>query len=286
MLLSQREILKHGKQGKITALENMREILATDTDFLEEVHTPNQQDKSQTQQILDVLLDSTRYGTTMGGRSRHDIAQRLLNKSERGYEAKQIHAALDFFADWVNLCAPIDAAFSQITEWIGDDAEGQAILKNWQQTIQLLERYGIDRSNIIIQADLTKNWEYYTGIVFGVEVEDDNYIVGGGRYDELTRVLGSDRNIPAIGFAYYVDTMLPLMTHNGEPQQCVVLMGDNLADVILWAKFLRDNQIAVIIDTAPKDGTVITIENNRACLKESSFSFNERQSLLKDLKAI
>jgi histidyl-tRNA synthetase len=34
-----------------------------------------------TQQMLDVLLDATQRGMTMGGRTRHDIARRLLPKS-------------------------------------------------------------------------------------------------------------------------------------------------------------------------------------------------------------
>ncbi|MDQ7024809.1 MAG: ATP phosphoribosyltransferase regulatory subunit [Anaerolineae bacterium] len=283
MLLSQRDILKNNLRGKEIALRNMKAIVSPKPVNHDNSDT-HQQDSSQTQHILNALLDSTRYGTTMGGRTREDIAERLLNKRERALEQHQIEAALDFFAEWVNLRAPIDEAFSQIEKWIGDDADGHAILSDWQQTVVLLESYGIERDQIVIQADLTKNWEYYTGLVFGVEVGEDNYIVGGGRYDELTRILGSEKNIPAIGFAYYVDTMLPLLPVAAKMRNFVVINGEDGSDVIKWARFLRDNQIAVVISLA-KDGIMLTIENGRASLNDLSYAFTEKDNLLKDLKA-
>jgi histidyl-tRNA synthetase len=282
MLLTQRDVLKRDAEGKTIALQNMQQILTGNSNTL--IHEPaHEQDNHQTQHMLDVLLDSTRYGTTMGGRSRHDIAQRLLHKRERSYEAKQIQSALDFFAEWVNLRAPVNAAFSQIANWIGNDSEGQSLLNDWQQTIQLLASYGIDLSQITIQADLTKNWEYYTGIVFGVESGKDNYIVGGGRYDELTRVLGSDKNIPAIGFAYYVDALLPLLPQIDTSTQAIALNGDNPVDLIAWGKFLRENNIPVIINTKAK--VTVNIDNNHANWNETTYSLSEKDQLLKDLRA-
>lgn len=287
MLLAQREILKDSTHGKAIAFEHLQTILMLDSEVLPEIAVTTQQDTHQTQHMLDVLLDSTRYGTTMGGRSRHDIAQRLLNKRERALEKNQIQVALDFFADWVNLRAPLHEAFSQIAAWIGHDADGQRLLSEWQETIELLEAYGIERQRIIIQADLTKNWEYYTGLVFGIEAGDDNYIAGGGRYDELTRILGSEENIPAIGFAYYVDNLLPLLELAADSTNTVLLNGDNVADVIAWATYLRTNGIPTLINAqADKADAAITIQNRAAHWRESTYTLSEKENLLKDLKAV
>jgi histidyl-tRNA synthetase len=285
MLLAQREILKNQAQGKQIALENLQNLLLLNAETLPEGIAAYQQATFQTQHILDVLLDSTRYGTTMGGRSRDDIAQRLLHKRERAQEKHQIQAALDFFADWVNLRAPLAEALARVTAWVGSDSVGQALLADWQHTINLLQAYGIDTNRIIIQADLTKNWEYYTGLVFGIEAGADNYIVGGGRYDELTRILGSDKNIPAIGFAYYVDTLLPLVKSKGVSPLPVMLNGDNPANVIVWAAYLRANNLPVIIDTQIAHAPSITIENGRARWHDTTYLFTEKDQLLKDLKA-
>jgi histidyl-tRNA synthetase len=286
MLLAQREILKNGADGKAIALENLQSILMQDSEGLPEAVGTNEQDTRQTQHMLDVLLDSTRYGTTMGGRSRHDIAERLLNRRERVLEKSQVQAALDFFADWVNLRVPLHEAFLQIAEWVGDDVEGQSLLAEWQETIKLLEAYGIDPHRIIIQADLTKNWEYYTGLVFGIEAGDDNYIVGGGRYDDLTRILGSEKNIPAIGFAYYVDNLLPLVKSNVDSTNHVILKGDHPADVVSWATFLRESGIRVLMNAQADSATTIIIKNGVAQWRESTYPFTEKENLLKDLKAI
>ena len=53
-----------------------------------------------TQQMLDVLLDATQRGVTMGGRTRHDIVRRLLQKRQRATERAQVVAALDFLEAW------------------------------------------------------------------------------------------------------------------------------------------------------------------------------------------
>ena len=38
---------------------------------------------------------------------------------------------------------------------------------------------------------------------------------GGGRYDELVRILGGDANIPALGFAYSLDTIVESLIEAG-----------------------------------------------------------------------
>ena len=282
ILLSQRNILKNPGQGKAIALNNLQQLISVEQ--TDESISVKEDENGQTQHMLDVLLDSTRYGTTMGGRTRHDIAQRLLNKSERALTSDQLHAALDFFADWVNLREPADKAFIKIEGWIGDDKIGQSILSDWQKTITLLEAYGIDRNHIIIQADLTKNWEYYTGIVFGIEVDDNKYVIGGGRYDELTRILGSEQNIPAIGFAYYVDEILPVVEHVSEKPETIYITGEKSEYVIQWATFLRENDIPVVITQPNQEDPLIIVDDNRACIDQLSFTFDERDALLKEVK--
>jgi len=50
--------------------------------------------------------------------------------------------------------------------------------------------------------------DYYTGFVFEVYGKQKNYpLVGGGRYDRLLTLLGSPQEIPAVGFAIWVDRL-------------------------------------------------------------------------------
>jgi histidyl-tRNA synthetase len=193
-------------------------------------------------------------------------------------------AALDFLYQWINLRAPIDEALAQINHWIGNDAKGQAILSNWRETLEQLNRYGIDSNRIVIQADLTKNWEYYTGLVFGIQAENETYIVGGGRYDDLMRVLGNKESVPAFGFAYYVDSIFPLLPSILEDYKLITIKSADLVKAVQWACYLRDNGIPIVIDSAIESDFIITTGTDGASFNEVTYSFNERDKLLKELK--
>jgi histidyl-tRNA synthetase len=55
----------------------------------------------------------------------------------------------------------------------------------------------------------SKGFEYYTGVVFQLNVGGDR-VGGGGRYDNLLPLLGR-KDIPAAGFALYVEPLLARM---------------------------------------------------------------------------
>ena len=61
--------------------------------------------------------------------------------------------------------------------------------------------------NIIIDAGMTGNMKYYTGLIFKAYARGaGDVVISGGRYDGLLREMGSDD--AASGFAIYVDSML------------------------------------------------------------------------------
>lgn len=243
-LLAQRQVLKDSQAGKATAIANLEQLLGEPHPD----HAPQQNHvQDSTQGMLDVLLDSTPYGATMGGRSRRDIARRLLTKREREQEREQVLAALEFLNAWVNLAAEPTSALAQIDAWVGDDAQGQALLNEWRALLSLLEAADVPSDHIVIQADLTRNWEYYTGVVFGVCVPSGAYVAGGGRYDALLQLLGSDRPVPAIGVAFYVDAMLENMPSSSPNSTSYSFASGAMAPetVMTWLQGLREEAIAV-----------------------------------------
>jgi histidyl-tRNA synthetase len=164
-----------------------------------------------TQQILDVLLDATQHGVTMGGRTRHDIVRRLLQKRQRAAERPQIILALDFLAEYAAIADSPSRAFKQIEQFI-DQANDSAhtLLSAWRELIEALNKRGISLERIQIRPSLSRNWDYYTGILFELQTADGVKLGGGGRYDELTRLIGGERDVPAVGVAYYADNILDL----------------------------------------------------------------------------
>lgn len=244
-LLSHRdELAQHGK-GYLTNL-----FLKTFALSLEESATSDEPPAS-TQRMLDVLLDSTQYGTTMGGRTREEIALRMLRKHQRSVTASQIEAALDFLLNWIQVEGPIETVFAQIESWIAsDDMMGRTLLTQWRETVQRIVAAGLEASRITVKPNLARNWEYYTGIVFVLQLQNGEAIAGGGRYDELTRLLGGDRSTPAVGFAYYVGALLADLPQETSEVTPVTISGPQAIDI---ARLLRQDGIPAIVQSEISD---------------------------------
>jgi len=79
-------------------------------------------------------------------------------------------------------------------------------LNNFIDVVDLLEALGCD-----YQIDITsgRDFEYYTGVMFQLLVGEE-HIGGGGRYDALIPLMGG-KDIPASGFALYLDRLMNLI---------------------------------------------------------------------------
>jgi len=271
ILLTQRDRLK--KEGKQAVLDYLSEILTVD-----DTQMASTGNGVETQQLLDVLLDSTRYGSTMGGRTRHDIAARLLKKHDRGLESKQISDALDFLQNWGSVRGKISEVREVIQDFVADDdAIGQQLLADWWQTLDLLSTYNVSEEQIILQPDITKNWDYYTGIVFGIRA-NDSYVASGGRYDGLTQLLGGDDAFPAVGFAYYTQELLAALPEQVSDTESVTIAGYSPETAIQWATALRKAGIPVKIIP---EKAIITTDGRTATYSGKKFSQTE---LIEELK--
>lgn len=214
LLMSFREELKNPVTGKQTVLEKIEHLLPEVSDAEQSDTTFTDDD---TEQMLNVLLDSTRYGVTMGGRTRADIVQRLLDKRRRKVLSSQIRQAVDLLSDWMQLSGSFEGVFDQIKRMAANDLEAMSIVSSWNDTIRLLSYYEIPSERIHLQMDLVRDWDYYTGSVFAIRIPGGEFVAGGGRYDELAQMLGSDKYVPAVGFAYYVPNLTGSLAHRSNP---------------------------------------------------------------------
>ncbi len=82
----------------------------------------------------------------------------------------------------------------------------RANLDNFIGVTELLDTLGYKYK---INLKSLPGFEYYTGVCFEILI-DDRKVGGGGRYDDLIPLLGGG-NIPACGFALYVDPLADLL---------------------------------------------------------------------------
>jgi histidyl-tRNA synthetase len=67
----------------------------------------------------------------------------------------------------------------------------------------------LDKINLPYRYDycLVRGLDYYTGLVFEVNLENEKALVGGGRYDKLYAKIGN-KETPALGFAFGIDRLV------------------------------------------------------------------------------
>jgi ATP phosphoribosyltransferase regulatory subunit len=150
--------------------------------------------------IAAIALDA---GEALGLREIDEIVARALALAEAAGDpampadqAALIEAALSVKGPAGNALARLRA----LTDAGGVDI-GPA-LDRFEARLAALGRAGVDAAALPFDAAFGRNLEYYEGFVFEVTAPgrtDLPPLAGGGRYDAMTRRLGGDRAVPAVG---------------------------------------------------------------------------------------
>jgi len=133
-------------------------------------------------------------------------------------------------------------------------------LKNWDKILQLfdtLKNRGVN--NVRINFGIVRGLDYYSGIVFEVfEKNDVGALVGGGRYDTLTKAFGRN-DLGATGAAGGVERIVLLLekqkvsTQSKEDRVSVVFINDDMKKIAInLASQLRLKEIPTDVDLMGK----------------------------------
>jgi len=205
-------------------------------------------ESGQIQEILNTLLDATERGVTMGGRSQQDISRRLLRKYRHAAQREQIVHVLDVLLDWIGMSGQYPDALVAMRSFAPLAQRGRTHVNELAALVETLTNYGLRADQIEIQPGLVRDWDYYTGVVFELYAGGDQHVAGGGRYDELARLIGAQHEVPAVGFVYYVDALRRVISSAGDASTPVFTLCSpqiNAPAVVHWAQSLRENGVAV-----------------------------------------
>ncbi len=148
----------------------------------------------------------------LGGRSPEEIVKRLAGKAADANETPLSQDTVRLIENYLHIAGEIPAAFDAIeallaeakVELGGDVAKARALFAG-------LKAVAGD-APIVFGAGFGRHFEYYTGMVFQIEIEGAGIagqIAGGGRYDGLIRALsGGKRDVPAVGAAIHTERLL------------------------------------------------------------------------------
>ena len=248
--------------------------------------------QENTHNLLQALLTASPKDLAMGVRTQDDIAQRLVEKHNQMGKEDQLMAAMEFLSNWEAVETTPTDAFKFIESIIAPaDSLAYAVLSEWRQTIDLLDGYGIPAEQVHIQPDLARNWDYYTGLVFEIRTNDGLLIAGGGRYDELVRLLGDHRDIPAVGFAYYLDHLLTALPPDDTiPRQIlkIVVHTDHIRHGIAWAQGLRERSLLIelsLTDDIPENATLFIDRDGNLNTHEKVYLLDQIDAVAEDLRS-
>jgi histidyl-tRNA synthetase len=291
-LLHQLPAFSNPEQGKAHILQKVEQALlgkyhATlsqnegNTAVMEDTHRA----EDDTARILDSLLASDNRGTTMGGRTRQDIARRLVQKQKRANEYPQIIDALDFLEQWSLVHSAPEKAFTTIAQFINSgDTIGHDLLAEWKTIVQVLEQQGLN--TIKISPALSRDWDYYTGNVFEIQATNGQSLAGGGRYDELVSLI-SGKDAPAVGFAYDVDTILQTVasTFQGQKRLSLGYADESSLQALEWAMLIRQHGVIVTLLSADSSSINAQITlNGQLVFNNMSYSPDELDAFISEFQ--
>jgi histidyl-tRNA synthetase len=193
----------------------------------------------------NVIGDILRAVDKIQKKRKQDI---IKEYQEKGYSVPQLEQILKFSE----------------TKGLPSDIEKEidtSKIKNWDKILQLfdtLKNRGVH--NVRINFGIVRGLDYYSGIVF--EVFEKNFdvgaLVGGGRYDTLTRAFGRS-DLGATGAAGGVERIALLLekqqvdVQNSEFRISVVFVNDDMQKIaISIASQLRLKDIPIDVDLSGK----------------------------------
>jgi histidyl-tRNA synthetase len=144
-----------------------------------------------------------------GRRSGHEIINRLRGKWDLGHSLGRILGHVrDQFHGLAELRGPAESVLDGLNQTF--TALAPRSIADLGELVKQLGRHGVESSRVELDLGFGRGIGFYTQMIFELVVATSSGPVavgGGGRYDGLARVLGSDRNDRGVGFAFGLERL-------------------------------------------------------------------------------
>ena len=165
-------------------------------------------DDHQSRTVLKGLLEWSGVDQ-FGQRDPDEVVDRLLRKLRGGDNSDALTRGMELISDLAGINgdpAPSLAALRSVVAEAGADT---AAVDRFEEFLQLVLTEPDIARRLTVDLGLVRGLAYYNGLVFEVTgPRSPTPIGGGGRYDGLATALGSEKPVPALGFAYNLEALL------------------------------------------------------------------------------
>jgi histidyl-tRNA synthetase len=168
----------------------------------------------------------------------------LFTKRRRRHDPAVLQDAIAFVARLTELSGPPSMVLEPLRDLVRSRGLSEAPLDELSEVVQLLAASGQSDERVTIDLGMGRGLHYYTGALFEIYAADaaGPQLCGGGRYDDLTQLLGARQPTPACGFSYGLERVLAagdFAPAANEPPRALVLPGDAPGAALRLARELR-----------------------------------------------
>jgi len=155
-----------------------------------------------------VEIDKKRYfkmlkedlSKVIAGRSIDEILKRFDNKIRDPRGTKKGENVSKIIKEFLKIKCPINKAANELNRFFKKNKINLLVDQKYFPTSD----NKISKLNVIFSASFGRQLEYYTGMVFKIDIKSKSKninIINGGRYDKLISDLGSKNEVAAVGAA-------------------------------------------------------------------------------------
>lgn len=218
-------------------------------------------DEQRARAWLLSALQAMQIELSTGTRPLEQVVDRLLRKLHRQDEHPALEQALALLEQLVVIRGPASQALPALAALLEEHGLRAATLTKVRAVLAAVTTYGRDPDQIELDFGFSRGLHYYTGLIFEIIDAAGRPIGGGGRYDELVSLLGGQRHVPAVGFAYTLEQVAAAADPPAPPRRRQALVapvtGDDYAYAQEIARRLREQGLAVSVDVCGR-----TVEQN------------------------
>ena len=164
-------------------------------------------------QARSVLLGLLKWNSAdqLGQRTPEDVVERLLHKIQGSDNEDNLRQGLELASDLAAIKGSPQQTLEAVKKILGTAGANQDAADRLAQIIDLIAADSVTKGQIVMDFGLVHGLAYYNGVIFEVShPKGAGTLGGGGRYDTLSRALGGDKAVPALGFAYNLDALIAI----------------------------------------------------------------------------
>ncbi|MCI0843851.1 MAG: ATP phosphoribosyltransferase regulatory subunit [Chloroflexi bacterium] len=164
-------------------------------------------------QARSVLLGLLQWNSAdqLGQRTPEDVVERLLYKIRGADSEDKLRQGLELASDLAAIKGEPGQALQAVNDSLASAGASQDAADRLSEVIGRVSNGPENKGRIVLDFGLVRGLAYYNGVIFEVSHSDwPGTLGGGGRYDTLSRALGGDDAVPALGFAYNLDALIAI----------------------------------------------------------------------------